>query len=104
MSEETFPIAPLSHCDPCGIGWPETRFCESFRERRLSPAEEIGNACKCDDHDASPGTKVRYGHPTIRGTDNILDGVSFKVLIASLRLGYEISSTKPVTYRRVLAG
>jgi hypothetical protein len=104
VPEQTFPIAPLSRCDPCGLGWPETGFRESFRKRRLSPAEEIGNACENDDHEASPGTMVRYGRPAVRGADNIPDDVSFKVLMPFISASTKFSSIKPVTYRRVLAG
>lgn len=84
MPEKPFPIAPLSDCDPRGLGWSESGFRESFRERRLPPAEEIDNAREQDGHVAAPETKVRSGRPSVRAADNILVENSIKVPTAFL--------------------
>lgn len=83
MPEEPFPIAPLSDRDPRGVGWSETRFRESFRERRLSPAEETDNARERDGHSAAPVTTVRSGRSSVRGSNNILVENSFKAPMPS---------------------
>jgi hypothetical protein len=44
MPPQSFPIASFADGNSCSAGWPEARFGESLGERRLFPAEEIGNA------------------------------------------------------------
>jgi hypothetical protein len=104
MPEEPFPIASLFDRDPRGVGWSETRFRESFRERRLSSAEETDNACERDGHLAAPVTTVRSGRSSVRASDSILVENSFKAPMPSHFCVNEMFFNKAVTHRSVLAG
>lgn len=84
MPEQPLPITSFADRDACCAGWSETGFLKSFRKRRLSPAQEIDDACERDAHDAAPGTKLRSGCLPGRAPDNMLVENWNKMLIAPL--------------------